>query len=121
MDLDILNQINQSLIDLATATEKLGDNAHAPAIEQSLSDLVVALEKIAPVDMAGITAAIKGLKLTVNVSPTPIQVNVSPTPFQVNVPAATVQVMDSAFKPLILKVNRARHTELIESIEITEA
>jgi len=84
------------------------------AIEQALSDVVLGLEAIKPGDTTAIVEAIKGLALTVNVSPTPVQVNVSPAPVHI---AAAEHV---PFAPLTLRINRFATNGLIDTVDIFE-
>jgi hypothetical protein len=124
---ETLERINKSLADMAAAVGQLKPETEPVLIQilqQSLVDLVGAMERITPVDLAPIAEAIKGLSLSVNVAPTQVTVE----PAQVNVAAPQVHVdptpvhvsVGTPFKPLVMTVKRGRTSGLIDSIEIAE-
>lgn len=108
------DRIEALLEEIALHLSNLAGEAEvAKSIEQALSDVVLGLEAIKPGDTSALVAAIKGLNLTVNVSPTPVQVNVVPAP--VHLAAAEIV----PFAPLTLRVNRTTNG-LIDTLDIFE-
>jgi predicted transcriptional regulator len=112
---DFLASLSESLKGHIDKAEATSNEKVMAGIEQALADLVGAVEKLSEGDDdKGLADAIKGLKLSVTVSPTPVQVNVSPTPVEIKIPEA------KGFRPLTLRVNRANLTNLIESVDVIE-
>ena len=105
----LLEEIALHLSSLAGEAEVAG------TIEQALSDMAMALEGMKPGDTSALVDAIKGLKLSVSVSPTPVQVNVQPAP--VHIQAAE----PIPFAPLTLRVNRNTTNGLIDTVDIIQA
>ena len=103
----LLTEANQALSELVTMAEKNADGLHAAGIEQALAEFVGFLRKTLQYDVAGIVAAIKGLNLTVNVSPTPFEIVVPPAPA-------------TPFRPLVMKVTAYNHQGRIDTVEISE-
>jgi hypothetical protein len=108
-------RIEALLEEIALHLSSLAGNAEAvTSIEQALSDVVLGLEAIKPGDTSAIVAAIKGLQLTVNVSPTPVQVHVAPAP--VHLAAAEI----GPFVPLRLKIVRNTANGLLDFVDVFE-
>lgn len=108
-------RIEELLEEIALHLSSLAGEAEvAKDIEQALADVVLGLEALKPSDTSALVDAIKGLKLTVNVSPTPVQVNVAPA--AVHMAAAEL----APFAPLTLRINRNTTNGLIDTVDVFE-
>jgi hypothetical protein len=117
MSIDALTlELNQALADFVSAAEQSNPVEHLKAIEQTLVDLVCAVEKFTQADMGGVADAIKNMKLSVTVTAGPVHVSVQPTPIEITVPEPS----GSPFRPLTLRINRQVQTGLIDTVDIFE-
>lgn len=111
-----MDKITPLLEEVALHLSSLAEDAEVlKTIEQTLSDVVLSLEALKPMDPASIVAAIKSLRLTVNVEPTPVHVHVAPA--GVTFPPAPAP---QPFRPLRMRVTDWGADGRIEEVEIFE-
>lgn len=111
-----MDKITPLLEEVALHLSSLAEDAEVlKTIEQTLSDVVLSLEALKPMDPSAIVAAIKGLRLTVNVEPTPVHVHVAPA--TVKFPPAPAP---RPFPTLKMKVTAWGPDGRIEDVEIYE-
>lgn len=111
-----MDEIQPLLEEVALHLSSLaGDADVLKTIESTLADLVKALESMKSMDPAAIVAAIKSLRMTVHVEPTPVHVHVAPADVKFP-PAPTPQ----PFRPLRMRVTDWGPDGRIEEVEITE-
>jgi hypothetical protein len=107
---ELLTEATQALAELVTVAERNADGVSAAAIEQALAELAGTLRKTMQADSSAIVDAIKGMGLTVNVSPTPLEIIIPPAPVAAPAP----------FRPLLMKVLDYNAQGRIQTVEIFE-
>lgn len=105
---ELLVEATQALAELVSVAEKNSEGLQAAALEQALAELAGSLRKTLQADTGAIVSAIKGLTLTVNVSPTPLQITVPPAARQ-------------PFVPFEMEVTEITPLGGIKRVRITEA